>query len=38
MSCSVLKRAGIGRGTDPAERAFYRVFLDFNPLNVLGIG
>ena len=25
-------------GTDPAERAFYRAFRDFNPLNDLGIG
>ena len=25
-------------GTDPAERAFYRVFRDFNPLTDLGIG
>ena len=24
-------------GTDPAERAFYRAFRDFNPLNDLGI-
>ena len=27
-----------GWGTDPAERAFYRAFRDFNPLNDLGIG
>ena len=25
-------------GTDPAKRAFYRAFRDFNPLNDLGIG
>ena len=25
-------------GTDPAERAFYRAFRDFNPLNDLEIG
>ena len=25
-------------GTHPAERAFYRAFRDFNPLNDLGIG
>ena len=29
---------GIGRGTHPTERAFYRAFRDFNPLNDLGIG
>ena len=23
-------------GTDPAERAFYRAFRDFNPLNDIG--
>ena len=27
-----------GWGTDPAERAFYRVFRDFSPLNDLGSG
>ena len=25
-------------GTDPTERAFYRAFRDFNPLNDLGSG
>ena len=25
-------------GTDPAKRAFYRAFRDFDPLNDLGIG
>ena len=25
-------------GTDPAKRAFYRAFRDFNPLNDIGIG
>jgi len=25
-------------GTDPAKRAFYRAFRDFNPLTDLGIG
>ena len=25
-------------GTDPTERAFYRAFRDFNPLNDFGIG
>ena len=25
-------------GTDPAERAFYKAFCDFNPLNDLGSG
>lgn len=28
----------IGRGTHPTERAFYRVFSDFNPQNDLEIG
>ena len=28
----------IGWGTDPAKRAFYRAFRDFNPLNDIGIG
>lgn len=28
----------IGRGTHPTERAFYRAFRDFDPLNDLGIG
>jgi len=27
-----------GWGTNPAKRAFYRAFRDFNPLNDLGIG
>ena len=26
-----------GWGTDPAKRAFYRAFRDFNPLNDFGI-
>ena len=29
---------GLNGWGDPAERAFYRAFCDFNPLNDLGIG
>ena len=35
----VVDRGSMGRvGTDPAKRAFYRTFRDFNPLNDLGSG
>jgi len=34
---SYIVKKSNGWGTDPAKRAFYRAFRDFNPLNDFGI-